>query len=93
MSLLEGESGTTSSGDPGDSGEASLAGDSGDRGGMIWPERSAKAGGRDFKKKMGLKKSRKSTQIDSIDFDLSRFGALVQLIKILQPSWKKLTLP
>ena len=49
MSLLEGESGTTSSGEPGDSGEASLAGDSGDCGcGMIWPERSAKAGGRDF---------------------------------------------
>ena len=50
-------------------------------------------GPRFFLKKMGLKKSRKSTQIDSIDFDLSRFGALVQLIKILQPSWKKLTLP
>lgn len=93
VSLLEGESGTTSSGEPGDSGEASLAGDSGDCGcGMIWPERSAKAGGRDFFF-MGLKTSRKSTQIDSIDFDLSRFGALVQLIKILQPSWKKLTLP
>jgi hypothetical protein len=42
---------------------------------------------------MGLKKSRKSPQIDSIEFDLARFGALVQLIKILQPSWKKLTLP
>ena len=59
MSLLEGESGTTSSGDPGDSGEASLAGDSGDRGGMIWPERSAKAGGRDFFKKNGTQKIKK----------------------------------
>ena len=94
VSLLEGESGTTSSGEPGDSGEASLAGDSGDCGcGMIWPERCKSWGPRFFFKKMGLKKSRKSTQIDSIDFDLSRFGALVQLIKILQPSWKKLTLP
>ena len=67
MSLLEGESGTTSSGEPGDSGEASLAGDSGDCGcGMIWPERSAKAGGRDFFKKKWDSKNQenrlKSTQ-------------------------------
>ena len=60
MSLLEGESGTTSSGEPGDSGEASLAGDSGDCGcGMIWPERSAKAGAEIFFKKNGTQKIKK----------------------------------
>ena len=63
-----------------------------------WSGRSAvqKLGAEILKKKWDSKNQEnrlKSTQIDSIDFDLSRFGALVQLIKILQPSWKKLTLP